>query len=76
MRGFTGSTDEIQARRDKVFAVWDDFKKSSSVRRSKLEDSKRLQQFLRDCDELEAWIAQKLQVLLKSPMLLPLKWCS
>ena len=56
------STDTVQERRTKVFAAWDDFKSSASQRRAKLADSKQLQQFLRDGDELEAWIAQKLQV--------------
>jgi spectrin alpha len=59
---FSNSTDDIQTRRSKVFAAWQDFKNTASQRRAKLEDSKRLQQFLRDCDELEAWINQKLQV--------------
>lgn len=35
---------------------------SAAHRRAKLEDSKKLQQFIRDCDELESWIAQKLQI--------------
>jgi hypothetical protein len=35
---------------------------SAAVRRAKLEDSRKLQQFNRDCEELETWIAQKLQV--------------
>ena len=45
-----------------MVAIWDEFKASAAQRRAKLEDSKHLQQFLRDCDELESWINQKLQV--------------
>ena len=35
----------------------------SAERKSKLEDSRRLQQFLRDVEEVKAWTTEKLQVL-------------
>ena len=56
------SVAEIVERRERVTQVWEEFKEAAAQRRSKLEHSKRLQQFIRDADELEAWIAQKLQV--------------
>ena len=34
----------------------------STERKEKLNDSRKLQQFLRDADEVEAWIAEKIQV--------------
>lgn len=33
----------------------------SDVRRAKLEDSYRLQQFERDCDETKGWVSEKLK---------------
>ena len=35
----------------------------SAERKSKLEDSRRLQQFLRDAEEVKAWTTEKQQVL-------------
>eukprot|EP00049_Salpingoeca_infusionum_P019358 m.361515 g.361515 ORF g.361515 m.361515 type:complete len:2425 (-) comp19658_c0_seq1:287-7561(-) len=57
-----GSVDAISARRDTVLKKWSDFKAVAEQRRARLEDSKRLQQFTRDAQELETWIAGKLTV--------------
>eukprot|EP00042_Codosiga_hollandica_P029214 m.159345 g.159345 ORF g.159345 m.159345 type:complete len:2437 (+) comp53015_c0_seq1:84-7394(+) len=56
------SMEEIQERKAKAMSAWEDFKTAAATRRAQLEDSKHLQQFIRDCDELEAWINQKLQI--------------
>eukprot|EP00118_Oscarella_pearsei_P025242 m.307813 g.307813 ORF g.307813 m.307813 type:complete len:2422 (+) comp42859_c0_seq1:216-7481(+) len=55
------TTEDIQQRREQVLDRYAQFKEASRVRRSKLEDAKRLQQFRRDADEIEAWINEKLQ---------------
>ena len=56
------ATNEVQNRRVKVAETWNEFKMSTAVRRAKLEDSRKLQQFNRDCEELENWISQKLLI--------------
>ena len=56
------SAEEIQLRRQHVLEIWSAFKSSAAHRRAKLEDSRTLQHFIRDCDELETWISQKLAV--------------
>ncbi len=56
------SAEEIMSRRAHVLDVWNAFKTSAAHRRAKLEDSRTLQQFLRDGDELETWISQKLAI--------------
>ena len=52
--------DAIAGRREAVLKRWTDFKAVAAERRAKLEDAKRLQQFNRNADELEAWISGKL----------------
>ena len=52
--------DAIAGKRENVLQGWNRFKIVAAERRSKLEDSKRLQQFNRNADELETWIAEKL----------------
>jgi spectrin alpha len=62
VQALVGSEEEVLERKSKTLASWQEFKENANRRRLKLEDSKRLQQFIRDCDELEAWISQKLQI--------------
>eukprot|EP00043_Microstomoeca_roanoka_P018637 m.201569 g.201569 ORF g.201569 m.201569 type:complete len:2469 (+) comp16866_c1_seq3:1085-8491(+) len=57
-----GSVDQIAARRQAVLKRWSEFKEVAAQRRSKLQDSKKLQQFNRNCEELESWIASRLKI--------------
>eukprot|EP00051_Salpingoeca_urceolata_P021153 m.326944 g.326944 ORF g.326944 m.326944 type:complete len:2477 (-) comp19745_c14_seq3:188-7618(-) len=57
-----GAVDHITQRRNAVLARWEEFKDTAAKRRSALEDSRRLQQFLRDADEVHAWIDEKMQI--------------
>lgn len=41
---------------------WEQLKKALIEKRSKLGESQTLQQFSRDADEIENWIAEKFQV--------------
>lgn len=52
----------VQQRRQHVLNSWNDFKSTVKQRKEKLEASRRLQQFLRNADELEAWMNEKLAV--------------
>nr|XP_032800960.1 spectrin alpha chain, non-erythrocytic 1 isoform X8 [Petromyzon marinus] len=56
------TAEDIQERRQQVLDRYHRFKELSSLRRHKLEDSRRFQFFRRDADELEKWIQEKLQV--------------
>ena len=53
MATLVGSVDHITKRRQEVLSRWDEFKTLAKQRRAQLEDSRRLQHFNRDVDELE-----------------------
>jgi len=57
-----GTVDVITQRRDAVLQRWSDFKAVAAERRAQLEDSRKLQQFLRNVEELEAWMGGKMQI--------------
>lgn len=52
----------ISAKRDQVLRRWSKLKDALIDKRSKLGESQTLQQFSRDADEIENWIAEKFQV--------------
>jgi len=52
----------VQAKRADVLDRWQHLKEALIEKRSKLGESQTLQQFSRDADEVENWIAEKLQV--------------
>ncbi|XP_070531768.1 spectrin alpha chain, non-erythrocytic 1-like isoform X3 [Ptychodera flava] len=52
----------INVRREQVLDRWSNLKEALIEKRSKLGESQTLQQFSRDADEVEAWIAEKLQM--------------
>ncbi|KAL3094120.1 hypothetical protein niasHS_004805 [Heterodera schachtii] len=53
---------QITAKRDQIFERWDQLKAALIEKRTKLGESQTLQQFSRDADEVENWIAEKFQV--------------
>ncbi|KAI6173416.1 Spectrin protein 1 [Aphelenchoides besseyi] len=52
----------IQEKRQQIFDRWERLKGALIEKRSKLGESQTLQQFSRDADEVETWIAEKFQV--------------
>lgn len=52
----------ISDKRDQIFNRWDRLKSALIEKRSKLGESQTLQQFSRDADEVENWIAEKFQI--------------
>lgn len=56
------TVEDIENRRQQVLRKYTDFKQATSDRRKRLEDAKKLFQFKRDADEVEAWIQDKLLV--------------
>ena len=60
----TDPFQDVQSRRDTVLKRYQLLKEATKHRRTKLEDAKRFQQFRRDADELEDWIAEKMQIAL------------
>lgn len=56
------ATDEIDSKRNQVLNRWRHLKEALIEKRSKLGESQTLQQFSRDADEIENWIAEKLQL--------------
>lgn len=52
----------IITRRDAVFGRYSRLKQQSKQRTKKLHDSRKLQQFLQEVTEVEAWIAEKMQI--------------
>lgn len=48
--------------RNPLYSRWDQLKDALIDKRSKLGESQTLQQFSRDADEIENWIAEKFQV--------------
>ena len=55
---------EIGGKKDQVLQRWQHLKEALIEKRSKLGESQTLQQFSRDADEIENWIAEKLQMAL------------
>lgn len=53
---------DIDGKRGNVLNRWQHLKEALIEKRSKLGESQTLQQFSRDADEIENWIAEKLQV--------------
>ena len=53
--------ETIQAKRESVLNKWKDFKEATSSRRNKLENARELQEFLRNADEIEQWIDDKMK---------------
>ncbi|KAB7494812.1 Spectrin alpha chain [Armadillidium nasatum] len=53
---------DIEDKRKQVLERWQHLKEALIEKRSKLGESQTLQQFSRDADEIENWIAEKLQV--------------
>ncbi|CDI97721.1 Spectrin alpha actinin [Echinococcus multilocularis] len=51
----------IQAKREEVLGRWAELKQAMIENRSRLGDVQTLQAFLRDADEMEIWINEKLQ---------------
>jgi hypothetical protein len=52
----------LEQRRTAVLNRWQQFKESTNQRRNQLESALRYQQFVRDANEIEDWIADKLKV--------------
>ncbi|XP_050663567.1 spectrin alpha chain isoform X2 [Leptidea sinapis] len=56
------ATDDINKKRQQVLDRWRHLKEALIEKRSRLGDEQTLQQFSRDADEMENWIAEKLQL--------------
>ena len=56
------ASGQIADKRDQVLDRWSHLKEAMIVKRSKLGESQTLQQFSRDADEIENWMAEKLQM--------------
>ncbi|KAK6020313.1 spectrin repeat-containing domain protein, partial [Ostertagia ostertagi] len=54
--------DAVARKRDMILDRWERLKSALIEKRSKLGESQTLQQFSRDADEIENWIAEKFQV--------------
>lgn len=54
--------DDIKDKKDQVLDRWRHLKDALIEKRSRLGESQTLQQFSRDADEIENWIAEKLQM--------------
>lgn len=57
----------IRAKRDEVFDRWARLKDAMIENRSKLGDVQTLQAFIRDADEMELWINEKMQFTVDEP---------
>ena len=55
------ASGKIDEKKNQVLARWEKLKEALIEKRSKLGESQTLQQFSRDADEIENWIAEKLQ---------------
>lgn len=53
---------DIRQRRDRVQLKYQDFTKTVTARRLKLEQAKQLHQFYSDADNLDSWINDKIQI--------------
>ncbi|XP_063890719.1 spectrin alpha chain isoform X1 [Helicoverpa armigera] len=56
------AADDIDGKRRQVLDRWRHLKEALIEKRSRLGDEQTLQQFSRDADEMENWIAEKLQL--------------
>lgn len=56
------ASDEVRERRDGIVERRQNIEELSKARRSKLEESRKLQQFERDADEVKSWITEKLKI--------------
>lgn len=56
------ASPDIDNKRKQVLGRWRHLKEALIEKRSKLGESQTLQQFSRDADEIENWIAEKLQL--------------
>ncbi|RWS27338.1 hypothetical protein B4U80_10632, partial [Leptotrombidium deliense] len=56
------ASPDIKEKKDQVLDRWQHLKEALIQKRSKLGESQTLQQFSRDADEIENWIAEKVQV--------------
>lgn len=56
------ASDEVRDRRDAIVERRKNIVELSKARRLKLEESRKLQQFERDCDEVKSWITEKLKI--------------
>ncbi|KAG0426467.1 hypothetical protein HPB47_026442, partial [Ixodes persulcatus] len=54
--------NDIEDKKDQVLDRWKHLKEALIEKRSRLGESQTLQQFSRDADEIENWIAEKLQM--------------
>lgn len=54
--------DAIADKREQILERWERLKNALVEKRSKLGESQTLQQFSRDADEIENWIAEKFQI--------------
>ncbi|XP_076343494.1 spectrin alpha chain-like isoform X2 [Tachypleus tridentatus] len=55
-------SDAIKEKKEQVLDRWHHLKEALIDKRSKLGESQSLQQFSRDADEIENWIAEKIQI--------------
>lgn len=56
------AANDIDDKRKQVLDRWRHLKEALIEKRSRLGESQTLQQFSRDADEMENWIAEKLQL--------------
>lgn len=56
------TAEEIQERRQKVLTRYQRFKERVAERGQKLEDSYHYQVFIRDADDHEKWITEKMKI--------------
>lgn len=56
------ASNDIDEKRKQVLDRWRHLKEALIEKRSRLGESQTLQQFSRDADEMENWIAEKLQL--------------
>jgi hypothetical protein len=57
----TEAVAAIQQKREGVLQKWKDFRDSAGSRRQTLENARGLQEFLRNADEIEQWIEDKMK---------------
>ena len=56
------ASDEVREKRDGILERRKNIEELSKDRRAKLEESRKLQQFERDADEVKSWITEKLKI--------------
>ncbi|XP_074621265.1 spectrin alpha chain, non-erythrocytic 1-like [Acropora palmata] len=54
--------DEVREKRDGILERRQSIEELSKARRAKLEESRKLQQFERDADEVKSWVTEKLKI--------------